>query len=255
MNNPHYHLNDRVAFVTGAASGIGRAIAERLAREGAHVILSDLDGERVLAVASDLARQWGHTEPMELDVAQDGAIERTIQQVMDLHGRVDILVNNVGILNAESAQNTSLAAWERVIRINMTSAFVCCKAVYPAMAQQNYGKIINIGSIAGRSTSTTGGVAYTASKSGLMGMSRHLAREWARVGIRVNAICPGMVDTPMTRNTVDEAMLERILATIPVGRLALPEEIAALAAFLASSESDYITGTSMDINGGELIIA
>ena len=231
-DNPRiqHRVDSKVAFVTGAASGIGRAIAERLAREGAEVVLTDRDSERVRAVAREFSGWCSHVEALELDVTSEEAVESVVHHVLGQHAKIDILVNCAGILDAEPAHLTSLATWERTIRTNMTSALVCCKAVYPTMAQQRYGedRLTWVLSLVEASVPLEG-FPTRPPKSGLMGLSRHLAREWADVGIRVNSICPGMVDTPMTRSHVDVEQLDRILATIPARRMAQPEEIAALA--------------------------
>ena len=145
--------------------------------------------------------------------------------------------------------------WHLVVDANLTGSFLCARAAYPALRDSGHGRIVNVASMAGRATSTLGGVHYTTAKAGVLGLTRHLAREWARDGITVNAVSPGIVDTPMVRGATDAARMTEVLAAIPMGRLADAAEIAALIAFLASDEAAYITGANVDIHGGELIIA
>jgi 3-oxoacyl-[acyl-carrier protein] reductase len=164
-------------------------------------------------------------------------------------------VNNAGVLRSTPAADIAAAEWHLVIDANLTGAFLVAHAVYPSMRRRGAGRIVNMASMAGRATSTLGGAHYTAAKAGVLGLSRHLAREWAADNITVNAVSPGIVDTPMVRGATDEGQREQIRASIPLGRLADPAEIAALVCFLASDEAGYITGANVDIHGGELIIA
>jgi NAD(P)-dependent dehydrogenase (short-subunit alcohol dehydrogenase family) len=241
----------RVAVVTGAARGMGRVIAERFAAEGARVVVADVDEPAARAVAEGL----GEAIAVRADVGDPAAVEALARAAIDRFGGVDVLVNNAGILRSTRAADIDPAEWDHMLRVNLTGAFLCARALYPALRASGRGRIVNVASMAGRATSTLGGVHYTTAKAGVLGLSRHLAREWAPDGITVNAISPGIVDTPMVRDNTTDERLASVIASIPFGRLANPSEIAALVAFLASDEAAYMTGANVDIHGGELIIA
>ena len=222
-------LGGRVAVVTGAGRGIGQSVAERLAADGAAVAVVDLDDAAARSVA-------------------DGIVAATF-------GGIDILVNNAGILRSTKVMDMTAEEWHLVVDANLTSTFLCSQAVQPWMVKAGRGSICNLASMAGRATSTLGGAHYTTAKAGVLGLTRALAREWAGFAITVNAISPGIVDTPMVRASRDEAGLEAVRQSIPFKRFADPSELAALIAFLVSDEAVYITGANVDIHGGELIIA
>ncbi len=245
----------RVAIVTGAGQGIGRAIAERFAADGAAVAVADLNAETAGDVVREIESAGGRAIAVQTDVTKPADADRLASETQAQLGRVDALVNNAGILRSTRAADVSPEEWHLVVDANLTGAFLCARAAYPALKASGHGRIVNLASMAGRATSTLGGVHYTTAKAGVLGLTRHLAREWARDGITVNAISPGIVDTPMVRGSTDEARMAQVLASIPLGRLADPAEIAALVCFLASDEAAYITGTNVDIHGGELIIA
>ena len=245
----------RVAIVTGAGRGIGRSVAERLAADGAWVVIADLNAPAGEGVAAAIESSGGTATAVQADVTDPVAAERVARGAIDAFGRIDVLVNNAGILRSTRAADVSPDEWRLVIDANLTGAFLCAKAAYPALKATGRGRIVNVASMAGRATSTLGGVHYTTAKAGVLGLTRHLAREWAPDGITVNAISPGIVDTPMVQGSTDAARMAQVLASIPLGRLAEPAEIAALIAFLASDEAAYITGANVDIHGGELIIA
>ncbi|HEX6869165.1 MAG TPA: SDR family NAD(P)-dependent oxidoreductase, partial [Candidatus Limnocylindrales bacterium] len=193
--------------------------------------------------------------PVHADVTRPEDVGALAASALDRFGGIDILVNNAGILRSTRAAEVSPEEWHLVVDANLTGSFLCAQAAYPALRDSGHGRIVNMASMAGRATSTLGGVHYTTAKAGVLGLTRHLAREWARDGITVNAISPGIVDTPMVRGSTDAARMKEVLAAIPMGRLADAAEIAALVAFLASDEAAYITGANVDIHGGELIIA
>ena len=245
----------RVAIVTGSGRGIGRAIAERFAADGAAVVVADLNAETAADVARSIGASGGMAIAVPTDVADPDAADALAAAAVGRFGRIDVLVNNAGILRQTRAADVSPEEWHLVIDANLTGSFLCARAAYPALKATGRGRIVNVASMAGRATSTLGGVHYTTAKAGVLGLTRHLAREWASDGITVNAISPGIVDTPMVRGSIDDARMARVLASIPLGRLAEPAEIASLVTFLASDEAAYITGANVDIHGGELIIA
>jgi 3-oxoacyl-[acyl-carrier protein] reductase len=245
----------RVAIVTGAAQGIGRAIAERFAADGAAVVVGDLREATARETADAIEASGGRALAVTADVTKPDDAVRLAAAATDAFGGIDVLVNNAGILRGTRAAQVSPEEWHLVIDANLTGSFLCAQAAYPALKASGHGRIVNMASMAGRATSTLGGVHYTTAKAGVLGLTRHLAREWASDGITVNALSPGIVDTPMARGAADAERMAKVLASIPLGRLAEPAEIAALVAFLASDEAAYITGANVDIHGGELIIA
>lgn len=245
----------RVAIVTGAGQGIGRAIAERFGADGAAVVIADLNSETAAEVARSIESAAGTAIVVRTNVTEPADADRLAAEAVARFGRIDVLVNNAGILRSTRAAEVTPAEWHLVVDANLTGAFLCARAAYPGLRDSGHGRIVNVASMAGRATSTLGGVHYTTAKAGVLGLTRHLAREWARDGITVNAISPGIVDTPMVRGSTDPARMAKVLASIPLGRLAEPAEIASLVCFLASDEAAYITGANVDIHGGELIIA
>jgi 3-oxoacyl-[acyl-carrier protein] reductase len=245
----------RVAVVTGAGQGIGRAIAERLGRDGMAVLVTDLVEASAREVAEAIRSAGGRAEPHRTDVTDPASVRAMAERATAAFGGVDVLVNNAGVLRSTRVVSISPDEWDLVVDANLKGAFLCSQAVQPSMVARGGGRIVNMASMAGRATSTLGGAHYTAAKAGVLGLTRHLAREWASVGITANAISPGIVDTPMVRGSTDAAQLERVRESIPLKRLADPAEIAALVAFLVSDEASYITGANVDIHGGELIIA
>jgi NAD(P)-dependent dehydrogenase (short-subunit alcohol dehydrogenase family) len=241
----------RVALVTGAARGLGRAVAARLYEQGAAVAVNVRDPARAAAAAAALGeRALG----IPGDVAAAGTAEALVQQTLDRFGRLDILVNNAAIATATRFDDLSADAWRRTLEVNLTAPFLLTKAALPAMKAQRYGRIVNISSTAGRMVSTLGGADYTSSKAGLLGLTRAAAKELGRFGITVNAVCPGMIDTELTRETASPDMLDHLAASYPVPRLGTSLEVADLICFAASEAAGYITGASLDINGGDLMM-
>jgi NAD(P)-dependent dehydrogenase (short-subunit alcohol dehydrogenase family) len=241
----------RVAIVTGASRGLGRAAAERLHERGASVVVHVRDQARADAVAQFLGeRAYG----VGIDIAADGAPEEIVRRTLDRFGRVDVLVNNAALALTTRFPDLSAEEWRAALEVNLTAPFLLTKAVLPAMKAQRYGRIINVSSSAGRTVSTLGGAHYTASKAGLLGLTRAAAKELGKFGITVNAVCPGMIDTELTRESASTELLERLAAGYPVPRLGTAVEVADLICFVASAEAGYITGTSLDITGGDLMM-
>jgi NAD(P)-dependent dehydrogenase (short-subunit alcohol dehydrogenase family) len=254
MENRSGRFAGRTAIVTGAGQGIGRAVALRLAREGARVVAADLNAAQARATAEAIEAAGLQARDVVVDVTDPADVRRMAASTVEFFGGVDILVNNAGVLRSTAVAGISSEEWDLVLNVNLKGAFLCAQAVLDTMIARGGGRIVNMASMAGRATSTLGGAHYTAAKAGVLGLSRHLAREWAPYKINVNAVSPGIVDTPMVRESIDEERMARVLAAIPFGRLAEPEEIAGLVCFLASDEAAYITGASVDIHGGEMII-
>jgi len=248
-------LGGRVAVVTGAGRGIGQSVAERLAADGAAVAVVDLDDAAARSVADGIVAAGGRALAVRCDVTSPDAVKAMAATVAATFGGIDILVNNAGILRSTKVMDMTAEEWHLVVDANLTSTFLCSQAVQPWMVKAGRGSICNLASMAGRATSTLGGAHYTTAKAGVLGLTRALAREWAGFAITVNAISPGIVDTPMVRASRDEAGLEAVRQSIPFKRFADPSELAALIAFLVSDEAVYITGANVDIHGGELIIA
>ena len=248
-------FDGRVAVVTGAGRGIGQAVAERLAADGAAVAVVDLDEAAARGVADGIMAAGDRAIAIRCDVTAPDAVRAMAAATAEAFGGIDILVNNAGILRSTRVVDISPDEWHLVVNANLTSTFLCSQAVQPFMVAAGRGAICNLASMAGRATSTLGGAHYTTAKAGVLGLTRHLAREWAPHRICVNAISPGIVNTPMVRASKDEAGLQAIRDSIPFKRFADPAELAALIAFLVSDEASYITGANVDIHGGELIIA
>ena len=241
----------RVAIVTGAARGLGRAAAERLHELGAAVAVNTRDRER----AGALARSIGEAVlAVPGDISGDGVPEEIVRLTLERFGRVDIVVNNAALARSTRFPELTAEEWRAALEVNMTAPFLLTKAVLPAMKAQRYGRIVNISSSAGRTVSTLGGAHYTASKAGLLGLTRAAAKELGPFGITVNAVCPGMIDTELTRENASPELLEQLAAGYPVPRLGTAREVADLICFAASEEAGYITGASFDINGGDLMM-
>ena len=248
-------LKDRVALVTGAGRGMGRATALVLASSGAFVVVNDLGEGAAEKVAEEIRARGGDAMAHAADVSSEAEVERMIEATVERYGALHILVNNAGILRrTRPAETIPLEEWELVMAVNVRGVFLCTKYALPIMKRQRYGKIVNISSSAGRSTSTFGGAHYTTSKAAVLGLTRHTARETAEYGINVNAVAPGNMDTEMVRELATPEDIDRALAGTPMGRMGSSEEEADLVAFLASDGASYITGATIDINGGELMI-
>jgi NAD(P)-dependent dehydrogenase (short-subunit alcohol dehydrogenase family) len=244
-------FSGRVAIITGAWRGLGRAAALRLHEGGASVAVNVRDCERAEALAKEIGER---AFAVPGDVASEGVPDEIAQRTIERFGRIDILVNNAALPLSTRFPDLSVEEWRQAIEVNLTAPFLMTKAVLPTMRTQHYGRIINISSSGGRMVSTLGGAHYTASKAGLLGLTRAAAKELGKFGITVNAICPGMIDTELTREHASDDLLERLATSYPVPRLGTALEVADLICFAASESAGYITGASLDINGGDLMM-
>ena len=241
----------RVAIVTGAARGLGLAAAARLHERGAAVAINVRDRERAESAAKSIGER---ACAIPGDVAAAGVPEQIVRLTLERFGRVDILVNNAALARSTRLAALSDEEWRSALEVNLTAPFLLIKAVLPAMKAQRYGRIVNISSSAGRMVSTLGGAHYTASKAGLLGLTRAAAKELGPLGITVNAVCPGMIDTELTHENATSEVLAQLAAGYPVPRLGTALEVADLICFAASEAAGYITGASFDINGGDLMM-
>ncbi|MEU8412212.1 3-oxoacyl-ACP reductase [Amycolatopsis japonica] len=239
----------RVAVITGGSSGIGLATARRLASEGAKVVIGDISAETGKAAADEVGGLF-----VQADVTDAEQVEALFQTTVDTFGSVDVAFNNAGISPPEddSILTTGIDAWEKVQKVNLTSVYLCCKAVLPHMQRQGRGSIINTASFVAVMGAATSQISYTASKGGVLAMSRELGVQFARENIRVNALCPGPVNTPLLKELFakDPERAARRLVHVPVGRFAEPEEIAGAVAFLASDDASFITASQFLVDGG-----
>lgn len=241
----------RVALVTGAARGLGRAAAVRLHERGASVAVHARDAERAAAGARALGERGF---AMAGDLGEAGVPGDIVARTLDRFGRLDILINNAALALTTRFERLTAAEWRRALEVNVTAPFLLIQAALPAMKAQRYGRVVNISSSAGRMVSTLGGAHYTTSKTALLGLTRAAAKELGPYGITVNAVCPGMIDTELTRESASADVLERLAQGYPVPRLGTALEVADLICFAASEAAGYITGASFDINGGDLMM-
>jgi 2-hydroxycyclohexanecarboxyl-CoA dehydrogenase len=247
-------LQGKVAIVTGAASGIGRAISLELAAEGANLALADIN----LPAAQELAQQiraTGHKAlPVKTDVTNSSQVRALVDQTIKELGQIDVLVNNAGWDKLEPFVQSTEETWDKVIALNLKAPIICARAVLDHMMERRSGKIVSISSDAGK-VGSTGEAVYSGCKAGVIGFSKTLAREMARYGINVNCVCPGPTDTPLLRNLMGSEeqgskILQAVINAIPFRRLAKPEDIAKMVAFLASDDASYITGQAFSVSGG-----
>lgn len=246
-------LSNQVAIVTGAGQGMGAATVNRLAHEGAAVIVSDISENKATHVAEEINNTGGRAMPLKTDVTKEDEVASMVERAIDNYGSVSILVNNAGILYPTRIDHVTKAEWDRVLDVNLNGTFLCSKAVLQTMKEKGYGRIVNMSSSAGRSVSTLGGIHYTAAKAGVLGLTRAMAKEVAPFGITVNAVCPGLIDTEMVRIECTPERIQGYEESFPISRLGTPEEVAQLILFLVT-DSKYITGASIDINGGDLMM-
>jgi 3-oxoacyl-[acyl-carrier protein] reductase len=246
-------LTDKVALVTGAGRGIGAAIAVTLAEYGCHVVVNDVAPlDRAQQVARAVEQLGRRALAVDADVSDHAQVQRMVEQAHQTFGRIDILVNNAGIIRRGTLVDHAPDDWEKVLKVNLWGPFYCAKAVVPIMIQQGSGKIINISSIAGKVGDLASAPSYGASKGALNAFTKAMARELAPHGITVNAIAPHAIETEMSQEWPDEKR-RQIIASIPLGRLGTPREVAEAAAFLASDGANFITGEILDVNGGYLM--
>lgn len=248
MNEDLFNLDGKVAIVTGAARGLGRSMAIGLARHGAHVVVTDIiNTEETVDEIKEYDKQaFGLT----VDVTKKSGVEKMIDEAIDRFDSIDIFVNNAGILKTHDAENFSEEDWNKVIDVNLNGVFLCAQAAGKQMIKQKSGKIINISSIAGLSGYASS-VAYSASKAGVISLTKTLAVEWGKHNINVNAVCPGIFATDMTADYLkDEDFINMIKSNVPLRRYAESDELIGTIIYLASSASDYVTGHSLIIDGG-----
>jgi NAD(P)-dependent dehydrogenase (short-subunit alcohol dehydrogenase family) len=247
------NLNDRVAVVTGGATGIGEAIARALSAEGCTICILDRNTEAAHKTASAIAERGGTVSAAAADVADAETVASAIAEFLASFKRIDILVNAAGLLSTGPAADLPAAEWQRLSDVNLTGVLYCTQAAVPVMRQRRYGRIINIASVAAmRGGGTVGNALYGATKAGVVALTMGFARELGPHGITVNAIAPAIADTAMTRGALTQEVRTKVLARIPLGRLTTPADIADLTVFLASARASFISGTVIPVDGGIL---
>lgn len=245
-------LKNKVAIVTGGSRGIGRAIAQKFAENGASLLLVALHEERLLLVKKEISEMGVKVEILHGDIAEPVFSQHILARVLESFGTVDILVNCAGTITRTPVANLSLEEWHRVINVNLHGTFFLSQAVLPTMCAKNYGKIINITSQMAKLPHPSASPSYEVSKAGMAALTRHLAYHYAKYNICVNAIAPGSIDTDLPKSMSLEAR-QKLKNAVPLGRLGEPEEVGLLALFLASDNSNYITGATVNISGGSLM--
>jgi 3-oxoacyl-[acyl-carrier protein] reductase len=245
-------LKDKVALVTGSSKGIGEAIALKFAQEGANVVINGMNRSDLEAVEHRIRETGQAVLAIPADVSVQAEVGDMVERSAKRFGKIDILVCNAGKMFFGNVEETIEEDWDRAIAVNLKSVFLCSKAVIPHMKRQGQGRIITMSSTAGKSARTIAGVSYAVSKAGIMYLTKRMAQDFGKYGVAVNCIAPGPVDTAMSRS-FPPGMLSAYIKEIPLGRIGEPEDVANVAAFLASGEAEYITGEIIDINGGSYI--
>ena len=252
-------LHDRVALVTGSAAGVGRALAEALLKEGAKVTLNDVNDSLLRSTAEEFRGQGLPVHAINADISKREEVVAMKDEIIKHFGRVDILVNNAGgALNTPwKLEEIGEAHWNLVVDVNLKGAFFCCQAIIPEMVKQGGGAIVNISALAAHWRASLAGVQYTAAKAGVEGLTRQLAYDWGKAGIRVNAVAPTVTISGERVESLwkgkSEKEKQKVLSAIPLGRLGTLEEIASVVVFLASDESSYVTGITIDVSGGRYL--
>lgn len=239
----------KVAVITGSAQGIGFAIAKKLATQGISVVIADINGEKACASAEALCVEGWDAKGFFCDVSSSESLQSLMQQTCDTFGQIDILVNNAGILHSTPLTDVKEPEWDKVMAVNLKSVFFGSQKALPYLSKSPHPRIVNISSLAGRMGGYETGLAYTASKGGIISLTYGLARQLAPMGITVNCVCPGTTETEIIK-CWDQDKIDSLKARIPLNRLGKPENIASAVAYLASDEAEFITGLLMDVNGG-----
>jgi NAD(P)-dependent dehydrogenase (short-subunit alcohol dehydrogenase family) len=242
------------ALVTGAGGDIGRAIAIALAGEGRTIVAADIDDTGAKRTCEEVRAMGGEALDFHLDVSDAADVRSVVAAIRTEIGPVTVLVNCAGNLRPTAVVDIPEAEWDSILDVNLKGTFLCSQAVLGGMVERGWGRIINLSSTAGKNVSTVGGAHYTAAKAGVLGFTRHLASEVAGDGITVNAVCPGLIETQMIHSTISAERMAEYARSFPIPRLGTPDEVASIVRFLASSEAAYITGASIDINGGDLMV-
>lgn len=249
-------LRDKIAIVTGAAQGLGKVVSLDLAKEGANIIAVDINEDYLKNTVNEVTKIGGKSLGVKTDVSNEKEVFDMVRKTLEVFGRVDILVNNAGgtLKSSESIETSTGDDWNRVISVNLTGTFFCCKAVLPVMKTNRNGKIVNVSSAAGKTVSTLTGPAYSSAKAGVLGLTRQLAYEMGPYGININAVAPAiMLTEPRVKGiwySIPEEKRKLIINSIPLRRVAEPEEIAKVIVFLCTDDASFITGASIDVNGG-----
>lgn len=250
-----FELKNKVAIVTGAQRGMGRAHAMALAAQGAKVVVTDIDANQCSSVVEEIRSKGGEAVCFKMDVSNKNEVDMVFDEVIKHYGRLDILINNAGIYQPKPALEITEEDWDRMVAIDLKGVFLCAQRAAKEMAKNKWGRIVNIASVAsgGVGVGIAGGAHYTASKGGVIGLTETLAVEFASLGINVNAIGPGAIDTPMVSAAqLPKEAMDAMLQGVPLKRIGKPEEVSAAVVFLASEEASYVTGATLYVDGGWL---